>query len=176
MQNFASLIGQWGEFFSTTAQISGGLVGLVFVALTFKPQALGIAGEPGDRTLRRLARQTFLDFLNVMLVSLLMLVPYSELQIGASIALVGGIGFGRGLQRVVAVLAGPEARPRAEVVRLFLLSTVGNLLLVIAGLAAAIGRIDDTAFWSLVFTSMILLLVSGTRSAWMLLMHEALED
>jgi hypothetical protein len=65
----------WANFFGALAQVSGGLVGLVFVALTFNSKALGVNGDP---MLGALARQTFADFLILLLVSLVMLTPHME--------------------------------------------------------------------------------------------------
>jgi hypothetical protein len=74
-------IENWSSFFGSIAQVSGGLVGLVFVALTFKPEMFGAAGDVG---MRKLAGQVFSDFLNVLLVSLVMLIPYPGPWIPAS--------------------------------------------------------------------------------------------
>ncbi|MDB5973030.1 MAG: hypothetical protein JWQ90_5480 [Hydrocarboniphaga sp.] len=174
MDDFHHQLMQWNSFFSSTAQVSGGLVGLVFVALTFKPEALGVAGKAGDSGLRKLARQTFSDFINVLLVSLLMLVPYSSNQIGIALGIVGGLGLWRAIQRIVSVARGPvPGAARGQVMQRFGLSLLGNLFLFAAGTGTVMRLISDLMFWSFLFSSIILLLISGTRTAWLLLMHEA---
>jgi hypothetical protein len=173
MPDFNAQILQWNSFFSSTAQVSGGLVGLVFVALTFKPEAMGISGPGGDIGMRKLARQTFADFINVLLVSLLMLVPFSGLQIGYSTAAVGLIGLHRVVRSVLSILRSGGASGRRTVLLRFWLSFLGNLSLSLAGGGLGLGMIRLDAFWSLLFTGLILLLISGARSAWMLVMHDS---
>src|SRR5882757_3466370 len=75
MDSFSQMIQDWAGFFSALAQVSGSLVGLVFVALTFNAKALGVGGNP---LLGALAQQTFADFLLLLLISLLMLVPHTS--------------------------------------------------------------------------------------------------
>ncbi|WP_428311376.1 hypothetical protein [Hydrocarboniphaga sp.] len=173
MEDFHQQLLQWNAFFSSTAQVSGGLVGLVFVALTFKPEAMGLSGADGDIGLRKLARQTFADFINVLLVSLLMLVPYSGVQIGYSMALVGGLGLQRVVRSVIAVLRHRDAASKRSVLLRFWLSFLGNTALTLAGVGLGLGRIREDIFWSLMFAALILLLISGARSAWMLVMHDS---
>lgn len=173
MDDFHQQLQQWSAFFSSTAQVSGGLVGLVFVALTFKPEAMGLSGAGGDIGLRKLARQTFADFINVLLVSLLMLVPYSGVQIGYSMALVGVLGLQRVARSVLAILRSRHQASRRTVLLRFWLSFLGNLSLSLAGFGLALGEIRADVFWSLLFAALILLLISGARSAWMLVMHDS---
>lgn len=176
MDDFYRQLLQWNSFFSSTAQVSGGLVGLVFVALTFKPEAMGLAGTGGDIGMRKLARQTFADFINVLLISLLMLVPFSRIQVGYSMAFVGAIGLQRVVRSVIAVVRAGGAASRRTVMLRFWLSFLGNLSLTLAGSGLGLRLIRLDVFWSLLFTSLILLLISGARSAWMLVMHEADND
>ncbi|MDB5986395.1 MAG: hypothetical protein JWR16_1448 [Nevskia sp.] len=161
----------WLSFFSSTAQVSGGLVGLVFVAMTLKPELLGAAGDVGMRTL---ARQTFADFLNVLLVSLLMQVPYSATQIGGFLAVVGIVGGHRVLRGVIAVVrAAPTPHSRGPVMQRLILSLLGNAALLIAGALLLLGTTRVDIFWTLLFTGMITLILSGSRSAWLLVTHGA---
>jgi hypothetical protein len=174
MDDFYQQLVQWNAFFSSTAQVSGGLVGLVFVALTFKPEAMGLSGSSGDIGLRKLARQTFADFINVLLISLLMLVPFSKIQVGYSMTLIGVIGLQRVARSVIAVMRhGRGVAGGRKVLLRFWLSFLGNAALTAAGVGLGLHRIRMDVFWSLLFASLILLLVSGARSAWMLVMHDS---
>jgi len=52
MGDFGQQTAEWGGYFSTFAQVSGGLVGFVFVALTFNGKLVA-AGNPALRDLWR---------------------------------------------------------------------------------------------------------------------------
>ena len=155
-------------YFSTVAQVSGGLLGLVFVAISFNTRVLGENGSPA---LRDLARQTFADFLVVLMVSLFVLFPPGlDLPIGAlliAIAATGTLRIVRGL--VLAVRAG-ERRP--VVLNRFGLSLLGHAGLFAAGLAAARDTPDVRQFETLLVTAPLILLIAGSRSAWILFVHE----
>lgn len=62
----------WTDFFSALARVRGALVGLIFVALTFKPKMLVRSGDP---RMGALASWTFADFLLLLLISVAMLAP-----------------------------------------------------------------------------------------------------
>ncbi|MEO7128722.1 MAG: hypothetical protein ABI040_07645, partial [Rhodoferax sp.] len=73
MDNFSLMTHDWSDYFSAMAQISGSLVGLACVALTFNPRLLGTGRNP---ILGMLARQAFADFILLLVVSLVMLTPH----------------------------------------------------------------------------------------------------
>ncbi len=161
----------WLSFFASVAQVSGGLVGLVFLAMTFKPQLLGSAGDIG---MRALARQTFSDFLNVLMVSLLMQVPYSNMQISAFLAVIGVVGAQRVVRSVISVRRGASASDtRRPVLTRLYLSLLGNAALLSAGAVVLIRDSQLEVFASLLVTGLLLLLLAGSRSAWMLVTHDA---
>lgn len=66
MESFLQVTRDWTNFCEALAQISGALLGLVFVALTFNPR---LPGNGKDPVLGALAHQTFADFALLMLVS-----------------------------------------------------------------------------------------------------------
>lgn len=166
--DFASQVAAWSPFFSTVAQVTGGLIGLVFVALTFNGQLA--AG--GDEALHDLARQTFSDFLSVLILSLVMLIPHAQAETVTLFALLfGGMGcvrIGRALWRLRR--RGPGSG-RALAQR-FLLSMIGNLSLVITGLMLHDGAGTLVTFWSTLFASLLGLMLSASRSAWKLVVPD----
>gem|GEM_PF-1608554 len=156
---------EWNAFFSAVAQVSGGLVGLVFVALTFN----GKLANGGDPALRDLARQTFADFLNVLVVSLTLLVPHTlAANVGLFSMVFGSIGALRIMRALLRVLKSGDPNAGKQLLQRFLLSMVGNIGLLIAGILLFIPENNGSAFWSTLFGSIIGLLRSGSRSAWML--------
>ncbi|MGH7994463.1 MAG: hypothetical protein ACREDQ_13155 [Limisphaerales bacterium] len=68
--SFADRIVQWQPFFITVATLSGTLVGLLFISLSINREAI-----TANRTLLRLARRSFSDFIFILLISLFFLIP-----------------------------------------------------------------------------------------------------
>jgi hypothetical protein len=170
LDDFTQLFSAWSGFFSALAQVSGGLVGLVFVALTFNHKALGVGSNP---VLAALAQQTFADFLLLLLISLVMLVPQiSVLNLGGLLA-----GFSiADILRTLRKLFGLRAHWRTpaagwQIMQRFLLSVVAHVLIAWAGVALLLGGATPSLEASLMFSGIIMLLLSGCRSAWLLLVH-----
>ena len=70
--NFAEQIGEWSGFYTTVAGLAGTLVGLLFVGLGLNPRIIGAGGPAGMRVL---AAETFHNFLVVLVIALMALVP-----------------------------------------------------------------------------------------------------
>ena len=101
MDIVASFIASLANYFGAIAQVSGGLVGLMFVALTFNIRTLGLRGDP---PLRTLAQQTLSDFLLVLVLSLAMLVPNMRADnLGALLCIVGATGVARAAHSLLLV-------------------------------------------------------------------------
>lgn len=170
MEDFAQMTQDWAAFFSALAQVSGSLVGLVFVALTFNAKALGVGGNP---MLWALAQQTFADFLLLLLISLLMLVPHiSAGNIGALFIVFSGLD----ILRIVRNLLRLRSHLRApaggwQVTRRYLLSGLAHIQLLWFGTDLIRGNSNASLTFSLLFSGIFLLLLSGCRSAWLLLVH-----
>jgi hypothetical protein len=155
------------SYFSAVAQVSGGLLGLVFVAISFNTKALGDQGNPA---LRDLARQIFADFLVVLMVSLFMLFPAGlELPVGIVLMLLAVTGILRIVRGLVMALRTKQGQ--ALVIQRFGLSFLGNAGLFAAGVLA-FRNTDMQTFEGLVLAAPLMLLVSGSRSAWILFVHK----
>ena len=172
LDSFSQMTVDWAGFFSALAQVSGSLVGLVFVALTFNAKALGVGGNP---MLAALAQQTFADFLLLLLISLVMLVPHT------SAGNVGAVFVGLSIAdtvRILRKLLQLRSRLRTptgswEITRRFLLSGLAHVLILGVGIELLSGNRDPSVTGSLLFTGTVLLLFSGCRSAWLLLVHQS---
>lgn len=173
MTDYQTVLASFVNFFSTVAQVSGSLVGLIFVALTFNDKVLGSDGHPG---LRALAKQIFADFLLVLLLALMMLVPHAPPQQHGFIeTFLSVMGISNILRSIVAVLRNTtRRRERGMLLQRFGLSLLGNGFLLVAGVLAIRGQWDDStfsAYWSLLVSSVVMLLLSGSRAAWLLVTH-----
>jgi hypothetical protein len=165
MDAYAQMTQEWSGFFSALAQVSGGLAGLVFVALTFNSRTLGADGDP---VLSTLARQTFGDFVVLLLVSLIMLVPHASM---GSVALALFISSGLAAWRILGSLLRLRRQLRRgswEITQRFLLSALGHALLAAVGVELLRGNPVPDRTGSLLFGGVIMLLLSGCRSAWLL--------
>ena len=169
MQAFILRLADLVPYFSSVAQISGALLGLVFVALTFNPKTLAMRHDPG---LRALAEQVFADFLTVMVIALFLLIPYLGFaQRGATVALAAAVSMGR-LVRSVWSLWRSQRTFRAGIFQRFWLSLLGNAAFILAGFFLCTDRNNPSAWLNLVIAP-ILLLTSGARSAWLLVTQSA---
>jgi hypothetical protein len=70
---FTAAIAAWQLFYSLTGSAAFTLAGLVFVAVSINIGMFALAGEQGD--LAQFARQTLGNFLALMLISLIFLIP-----------------------------------------------------------------------------------------------------
>ena len=171
LDSFSQMILDWTGFFSALAQVSGGLVGLVFVALTFNAKALGVGGNP---MLNALAQQTFGDFMLLLLISLLMLVPHTTADaIGSVFVILSAadtIRIARNLLRLRSHLRTPAGG--WQMTRRFLLSGLAHVLILWVGIELMRGDNNPSLSSNLLINGVLLLLLSGCRSAWLLLVHQ----
>ena len=69
--SFNERITEWQLFFATVATVSATLAGLLFVSLSINRDRL----LDSDHGLLRVARRSFMDFLYILLISLMFLIP-----------------------------------------------------------------------------------------------------
>jgi hypothetical protein len=111
----------------------------------------------------------------VLVISLVLLAPrLSPLSAAPFIFISGLLGAQRILRSLLSMLRRAAWRNASrQVVSRFLLSMLGNSGLLLAGALLIVPDHDPATFWSTLFGSMIGLLLSGSRSAWMLVTHDA---
>ncbi len=157
----------WHDFFVASAGAAAVLLGLTFVGLTIHVERRGLDG------LRRgLSIGSATSLLYALFASLLMLepegVPYAQ---AVGLIVIGIFGF------ISAESALANARrgglTRARLIFQFVLPGIAIALLLLAGVALAIGF--EPAVWGAA-TVVLLLITSGTQSAWDLLFNFAPGD
>lgn len=172
MDTISQIIASLSTYFSATAQVSGSLVGLMFVALTFNIKALGLRGNPA---LRALAQQTLRDFLLVLVLSLYLLIPNVAINsFGLVLAILGVVGMFQALHSLWVVRRSEGAgAPRGLLVQRLGLSILGNLGVLSVSVLLLIQSRNFSAIGSLLVSVPVILIISGCRSAWLLVLHAA---
>ncbi|MDF2760040.1 MAG: hypothetical protein K0S99_2674, partial [Thermomicrobiales bacterium] len=87
MDDRFAAVAEWHDFFAAVAGVAATLVGLLFVSLALNPAVMADDGPAGLRTW---AGQTFYNFLMVLFVALVVLIPDSEpVGLGLPVLIVG---------------------------------------------------------------------------------------
>ncbi len=168
MPTFQQVIQSWQIFYSTVAAAAATLTGLLFVSLSLNRDRL--KGKAG-RTTTDVARRTFGDFLYVIMLSLVFLVPH-RLPLSLCVALLA-----LGLSRAVGIVREIGRRRSArrnfeggpELLREIGLPGIASLGIVIAALLIASAQYDILYVLVGVIAA---LLVSACWNAWTLLFLE----
>jgi hypothetical protein len=86
--SFAEQFGAWHDFYASVAGLSATLVGLLFVGLGLNPRIMAANGPSGMRVL---AAQTFHNFLVLLVISLIALIPDDTARTLAITLLIVGV-------------------------------------------------------------------------------------
>jgi hypothetical protein len=168
MEAFTKQLQEWELFYSTVALASVTLAGLLFVSLSFHREAM--KGRE-DARLIRLARGSFGDFLYVLMLGLVFLVPH-QAPIGLAIALfVLGASRGYGLARQV-VRSRSAASGRSEAFSALgeiALPSLASFGLLVVGVEVLRGEM--VAVYGLVIV-VAALLATASWKAWLILVEE----
>lgn len=168
MNDFAQTLREWDVFYSTVSLASVTLAGLLFVSLSIRQDRMS---APGTSRTMRLARGSFGDFLYVLMLGLVFLVPH-QAPVGLAVALfVLGASRGVGLARQVAVSirSNPGERPAVDALREIALPALASLGLLIVGVEVLRG--DMVALYGLVIV-VAALLSTASWNAWLILTTE----
>ena len=167
-QDFAQAIEGWHDFYLTTGTAAATLVGLLFVAVTVNVNLL--RGPEGHH--RRIwARYTFQNFLYVLLVSLVFLMP-DQGQLGLALPLLAMGAFAviaasRLLREALTIPKGSDsAFIRERMVREAIYSGGSYVILVIVSIFLLQGQ-PQQLYW--LAAAVLVLLLVGAGSAWRLL-------
>ena len=166
MEIFQASIQSWQVFYATVAAVSATLTGLLFVSLSLNRDRLK---EQNPRTIIGRARQTFGDFLYVLMISLVFIVPH-QLPLSLSIALLV-LGLSRGIAffRQAAISLKNKSISLLILVKEIGLPFTASLGLIIVAIAINFGVMD--AIYGLVAV-IAALLVTACWNAWLLLIEE----
>jgi hypothetical protein len=168
MESFVAQLQSWQVFYSTVAAASATLTGLLFVSLSLNRERLRDDTASGSLAT---ARRSFGNFLYVLMLSLVFIVPHPA-PLGLTVALIVlGLARGVGLVHEVARWRGQLGRGGrpGELLRDVVLPVLASAGLVGVGIAVAMGR--TVALFALVIV-VAGLLVSASWNAWVLLVEE----
>jgi modulator of FtsH protease len=158
---------EWQVFYATVAAACATLTGLLFVALSIN---VDILNRAENVELMWLARQTFGEFLFVLMIALLFLIPHRiSLSLGVSLLALGiAWTFSTGKSASDSFRKSKAKPTLAIFLRRFGLSLAGALGIVAVSIAMLLEWMD--ALYFLVFM-LAALLASASRNAWHLLVR-----
>jgi hypothetical protein len=159
MTTFTQTLRDWQVFYTALATACSTLTGLLFVALSLN---LDITRRKENAELRAVARQTFSEFLLVLMVALIFLIPH-QVPLGLGVALVA-LGAASTFPVVRGLLRGGRAMRVSGLALAGCLGIVGLGIGVLAGLG-------PTTVCNLLVFMLAALLVSACMNAWALLVH-----
>jgi hypothetical protein len=169
MDSFAERLQAWQLFYATVATVAATLTGLLFVSLSLNRERLK---GPRASEIISIARNTFGDFLYVLMIALVFIVPH-QVPVGLTIALlVLGITSGTGTI-VREASRSRRRRKRANqlvlMIRRIALPTFASLGLIFVAIEIALQHY--VAVFGLVLV-IAALLVTACWNAWQLLLEE----
>lgn len=161
---FAALA-EWHDFFAAVAGVAATLLGLLFVALALNPKVMADASPAG---LRAWAGETFHDFLTVLSIALIVLIPDTDARaLGLPLLVLGlwGVGHVVFAVRQARSDAAPEWHGRRVLGR-FASPLVGYGIAVWAGVQVLLGDADAVGW---LVATVFFLMVSASSNCWDLL-------
>jgi hypothetical protein len=166
MTDFASQLKEWELFFSTVSLAAATLAGLLFVSLSLRPEKLK---DPTEAQYLTLARGSFGDFLYLLMLGLVFLVPHqSPFGLAVALLVLGGAR-AVGLFRTSArrELRASEVRAVAHTLRQVALPALASVGLMAVGIAVWLG--ETLAIYALVLV-IAALLTTASWNAWLILL------
>jgi hypothetical protein len=168
LDTFTQQLREWQLFYSTVALASVTLAGLLFVSLSLHHES--IKGRRDTRMLS-LARGSFGDFLYLLMIGLVFLVPH-QVPFGLAVAL-----FVLGAARAIGTLrevmrssrSGLAQRSRSRLLRELALPAIASLGLIVVGIEVIRGNM--LAIYALVLV-VAALLATASWNAWLILVEQ----
>jgi hypothetical protein len=167
MNGFNEVLKEWQIFYATVAAASATLTGLLFVALSINVERFK---KKEAENQMRIARRAFGDFLYVLMISLVFLVP-NQIPLGFAIALlVLALSRGIGLIRLVLEATRHKKMKNSSVhpLREFALPLLACIGLIAIAFAVLVGQFDLLYYLVGVIAT---LLASACWNAWTLLLQ-----
>ena len=167
METFVEQLRDWQFFYSTVAAASATLTGLLFVSLSIHLEKIK---SPRGKLMLRTAQRSFEDFLYVLMIALVFLVPH-PVPIGLAIALfvLGGARLLGLVRQIVRIARKAHRLDLAEALREYALPALACLGLAVVGVEILRG--DILSIFGLVLV-IAALLATATWNAWLLLVQE----
>jgi len=167
LDQFSEQLREWQIFYSTVSLASVTLAGLLFVSLSLHGESLR---RHKDSLQMRLARGSFGDFLYVLMLGLVFLVPH-QAPFGLAIALFvlgAARGFGIARQALGTRRRNAPRGARLDVLREIALPALAALGLIIIGVEVLRG--DYLSIYGLVLV-VAALLATASWNAWLILVE-----
>jgi hypothetical protein len=167
MGTFATAVGGWHDFYVVVGTAAATLVGLLFVSLSLNPHVIA-AGE--DSSLRVLATQTFANFLLVLMIAVVFLIPdQGPLGLGLPLLGIGAYGLYLTSRRLFAAWrSAAHAWGKGGIARHVAAAAVCNLVLLAVAVSALLGS-RSGLYW--LVPVILILLYEAARNAWHLLLE-----
>lgn len=168
MDEFRQALNEWEIFFSTVSLASVTLAGLLFVSLSIRHEQMK---NQLFRSVMRLARGSFGDFLYILMLGLVFLVPH-PVPIGLAVALCAlgisrAVGIGRQIYSILRSKV--NGQENMHVFRAIVLPAIASFGLVVVGVEIVRGVI--VAIFALVIV-VAALLTSASWNAWLILVAD----
>jgi hypothetical protein len=172
MDNFAQLVQGWHVFYATIAASAATLVGLLFVSMSLN---VGIFGDTETIGLKRLAGQTLMNFLYVIIFALIFLIPrQGPIGLGVPLICNGFAGLISTVSHLRTLFSNiPHGISRKDTYIRAAMTLVAFLILIIVSFLVIVHASAGSLYW--LVAPMILLLISASLNTWSLLIsvHEA---
>jgi|WetSurMetagenome_2_1015567.scaffolds.fasta_scaffold26661_4 hypothetical protein len=168
MDTFLQSLESWQIFYATVAAASATLTGLLFVSLSLNRERLK---GPRAENILALSRCTFGDFLYVLMISLVFIVPH-QVPYSLTVALLV-LGLSRGLGLILQARRHLRSRRQRLDLRLAFRDIGLPFIATIGLIAVAIFiyfRVTNAIFWLVAVIAA--LLVTACWNAWLLLVEE----
>ena len=174
MYDFARDLAAWQPFFITLAGVCATLAGLLFVALSLHAANLRAAE---NANLRRLAQHTFGDFILVLFTGLFFIIPGTNPAFLGAVLLMLVVVASRQFPDLMlqALRDHDTSLHRQYLIRRLGLSLLARVLLLCGAFDLYLrhtNHIDVQDDMIFVFSGSASLVISSTRNAWFLLVHE----
>jgi hypothetical protein len=154
MDTFANVIEGWHDFYMMIGAAASTLVGLLFVSLSLNVEVIT---HEANADLRELALQTFTNFLNVIMLAVLFLIPIQD-SLGLGLPLLAISGW----QLYVTVRQFLKTR------RVRVVPALCYLVMTIVAVSVLMGQ-TGSLYW--LVPVMITLIIGASNNSWNLLLR-----
>ena len=166
--DFAALAESWHDFYLTAGAAAAALIGLLFVGISINLDAFTTDEGTG---IRLLAEQAFANFVFVLVISLMVLIPdQDQISLSIQLGIVGVLGTFRIVRRALMLRRRPAKvfGGWRYVARRFGLSALASVGVIAV---AALVRTNPTASFYWLVGVILIYLTSAADSAWDLLIE-----